>query len=919
MGKKTLKGFETLSKGTFENGGQNLYVSHNGVLQRIWRFDVNNDGYVDLLIANSHDYNERPKACIIHDPTGEANIQEVLTESAQTAAVADINGDGYDDFVIAAINNGHHGELPSYIYFGGPDGITEDRKIELAAPICTCCGVGDFNGDGKKDICYLVSREHETPLSLGNHNPRIRVYYQGPHGFTMNGYKDYPINISYFTVGDIDGDGYDDLYCRTKGFNNSNYGEWFVLWGGPDGFRIKEKFDKTDIGTPTDDYDRFDTIPFGGGNFGYPEFARSKMIKMGGKTYLFYADADKVRLVTINKERKIDEEIVIRVPNATSAAIGHIRSAETEDLVLTQWNGVEDHNVLIYSCENGFDSPVQIIPVKTPRDILLYDFSGNGHDDLAVVQGRTHHAFTSESLLFVSDENGVLNPEPKRFVTHNAIEVFAADFSGDGKRQLVFVNQNECTAYGHVPVYVYLGSKDGFSPDNRLEFPGHSAGTMIPVDFNDDGFTDILVLQNAEDQPFLEPDGDLYWGGKDGFSLENRLGIPAPLAWGGHCADINKDGYLDIIASCAGHLRIFYGGPNGYSADNMVTIHPLDIEYTSIDKKDNVPVGNLWLATADLNGDGWVDLVVPMSWRPYSRIYWGGPEGYSNERSTLLPIEHALTVRIADLNKDGHPDLIFGSRVSSHRNSFHEGTVTIFWGSDKGYSEFNCCVLPSYQSNCITIADFNNDGYLDIFASSYFNRRERDINSYIYWNDKGHFSVTNRKRIFAHSSSAAWACDFNEDGYVDICVTNHRAYGNHRTESAIWWNGPDGLSEERRSWLPTIGPHDMVPNDVGNVMTRGPEEWYISPAVSVENLKSVSWGAEIPIKTWVNCQIRTANTEEKLADAAFTGPDGTDGTRFECGDEIPTNLVKGSFVQVKLFLGAVNSGSSPRVTEICFE
>lgn len=39
--KWTLKGFADMAKGTFENAGQNLYVSQKGVLQRIWQFDVN--------------------------------------------------------------------------------------------------------------------------------------------------------------------------------------------------------------------------------------------------------------------------------------------------------------------------------------------------------------------------------------------------------------------------------------------------------------------------------------------------------------------------------------------------------------------------------------------------------------------------------------------------------------------------------------------------------------------------------------------------------------------------------------------------------------------------------------------------------------------------------------------------------------
>ena len=183
---------------------------------------------------------------------------------------------------------------------------------------------------------------------------------------------------------------------------------------------------------------------------------------------------------------------------------------------------------------------------KTSHVVMLSYSLHCLHDDLVVVQGRSDHAFTFESLLFCSDAEGNLNPEPIRFTTHNCVEAYAADFDGSGKKSLVFVNQQQSSAYGHIPVYVYLGSKDGFTPDNRLEFPGHSAGTTLSVDFNDDGWPDLLILQNAEDQPFLKPKGDLYWGGPDGFSLDRKSEIDAPLAWGGHCADLNKDGYLDM-------------------------------------------------------------------------------------------------------------------------------------------------------------------------------------------------------------------------------------------------------------------------------------------------------------------------------------------------------------------------------------
>jgi hypothetical protein len=41
------------------HGHANLYVSHQGLLQTINLFDLNRDGYLDLLFNQTHDYNTR--------------------------------------------------------------------------------------------------------------------------------------------------------------------------------------------------------------------------------------------------------------------------------------------------------------------------------------------------------------------------------------------------------------------------------------------------------------------------------------------------------------------------------------------------------------------------------------------------------------------------------------------------------------------------------------------------------------------------------------------------------------------------------------------------------------------------------------------------------------------------------------------
>jgi len=65
------RGFEEFRRGTFGNGGQNLYVSRSGVLQRIHQYDFNGDGYLDLVFCNSQNHWERPPTYVFGDVLGD--------------------------------------------------------------------------------------------------------------------------------------------------------------------------------------------------------------------------------------------------------------------------------------------------------------------------------------------------------------------------------------------------------------------------------------------------------------------------------------------------------------------------------------------------------------------------------------------------------------------------------------------------------------------------------------------------------------------------------------------------------------------------------------------------------------------------------------------------------------------------------
>ena len=77
---------------------------------------------------------------------------------------------------------------------------------------------------------------------------------------------------------------------------------------------------------------------------------------------------------------------------------------------------------------------------------------------------------------------------------------------------------------------MYTGGEDGYRPDRRIELPGHSAAEIISCDFNQDGFPDLLVVNDAEDEFYLRPPSYLYWGSAEGFDRARCTEIPTNLS-----------------------------------------------------------------------------------------------------------------------------------------------------------------------------------------------------------------------------------------------------------------------------------------------------------------------------------------------------------------------------------------------------
>ena len=94
------------------------------------------------------------------------------------------------------------------------------------------------------------------------------------------------------------------------------------------------------------------------------------------------------------------------------------------------------------------------------------------------------------------------------------------------------------------------------------------------------------------------------------------------------------------------------------------------------------------ITIADYNRDDWLDIAVVCALTHRARISWGSEDGFDAQRVKILNVPSAIDTETADLNADGHLDLIVASYEDPLTGRRDTGSL-IHWGSDKGYQHWN--------------------------------------------------------------------------------------------------------------------------------------------------------------------------------------------------------------------------------------
>ncbi|MFN0168331.1 MAG: FG-GAP repeat domain-containing protein [Bryobacteraceae bacterium] len=879
--------FDDFHGGTLGNSGANLYVSRSGEVQVVNHWDLNKDGYLDVLISNDHDvmetvdafiywntghgfesllpelWRDRPLAGVLlklMDRPG--TITRLPTFGGGRSAIADLNKDGFPDIVFCNYIHNYPGIRTAFVYWGSATGYAPGRKTELPTNWAAGVVAVDLNGDGYPELVFANQGVERGSDEISPPTPDDAfVYWGSATGFlperatklASGGAQD-------VTSGDFNKDGFPDL-----AFADSRPGKDRVLIfaGGKTGPKPEPS---ATLALPAPNSLRAADV--NGDGF------QDLVVTLSGKAESIRIDETPGTEETQNSAHvflggtnglNAREPLRLAARHARASWVADFNRDGSPDIAIANGEGAS----YVYWGAGGHFSAARRTELLTSSasGVAAGDFNKDGYLDLVFSNSRGEGTHDVASTIYWGGPRGFASYVRSDLQSFGAADVNVSDLNGDGRQDVLLVNQYSGAVDGRVNSTIFWGNPHHhYSPALMTKLPTAGAYDTTVADYNQDGFPDIVVANSYVEGSYL------YWGGKEGYSPSRRQTLPIGRAIAGSTADLNGDGYLDLVfVGSKGRVvsagTILWGSADGFS-DKRKSILPLK------------PKTSLSVSIADLNRDGHLDLVFTDGYFDGVQIFWGNSQDFAESRSWSRKVT-AGNVKLADLNNDGYLDFIFPGEFEPQTKT-RTAKTRIYWGTKEGTPSFdNVLEMEAYQSLECAVADYNRDGYLDFACSNYMSDSTRSVPMFIFWGNKdGKYSDARRTDLPAESSAGVQALDLNRDGYTDIIIHNHIKDGNHTINTYIYWNGPDGFNKDRKTELPTFGPHFSQMVDAGNLYTRKLEEEYVSAPIALppgKSAASITWKADEAHGARLDFEVRSAPGKEALATAKWSACRRGDG------------------------------------------
>ncbi|MYA80300.1 MAG: VCBS repeat-containing protein [Acidobacteriia bacterium] len=848
--------YEDFADGKLDAAGQNLYVSRDGSVRTIHRFDLNQDGFIDLVFNNTHDRRAFiPATSATVSSGGKILESAVAVEGSRQTVVADLNRDGHLDLVFCPNASGVQTRRRFLtLAYGGPDGWPPQRTTGLL-PVHDArkVAVTDLNADEWPDIVTLNSEAWLPGQPSGG--PILRMYWGSKDGFLLTRRLDMQVEGALdIAAADIDQDGMGDLAVLT------GQKRIVILWGG-ELLGDEGRFEREVLNLP---------------GSGAATLAAADASGEGRPDLVVGSSEGQVYLFRRGGGRGSSTAQVMPGFPASHVSVGEVDGDDLPEIVLTHFEqnragggeasgaaAQSGASVRILWGSDGWDhTRATALDVPYATATAIGDLDDDGQADLAIAVHQNDETYRAMSSVLL----GQGGREFRRLSgpsTEGAMHVAIAPKTRRHPARAVFANILGGTVGERIKSQVFWGSAAGFSDDNQWMFDMRSGYEHSAADLNADGYVDLLVLNSghagaaAANDPTLG--ANIFWGGAEGFDpATSRTVLNEPGLGSTNVADLNRDGYLDITLGSFdvdAPLVIYYGSSDGYSRDRRQTV--------------SSPGRSVEGVIADFNGDDWLDIAVVSFTVHRVRIFWGGPEGFDASRQGHVAMPSPIGLETADLNRDGRLDLI----VASYQDPLarhHDTGMMIFWGQEGGFHSANSQWLPGFTPISPVVADFDADGFLDIFSPHYHSDLTRELlPNYIYWGSRNGFAARDRAALICDSADDALAADFDKDGALDIALACHTSDGDHTTHSKVFYNDGRRFENPRVEKLLTYGPHWMGSQDMGHIAHRRWEQTYESSVFEWDGGAArgrLTSEADWPAGAGLSFEVRSAGDAKELAE-----------------------------------------------------
>lgn len=330
--------------------------------------------------------------------------------------------------------------------FLAPVNLTTGASIVAAA-------VGDFNGDGLKDIVTVGSISGRGVVSVELNNGD-GTYTAGPSANTGNS----PMDVE---VGDFDGDGKEDVVTIAQYYT----GGVTVIKGNGDG--SFQPYQSYTVATPPTEIQVEDV----NGDH-HPDL-------VAGNHYF-----NTVSVFLNDGTGNFGPKTDFAVPSPASVAVADLNGDGNEDIVSTNQASAGTISVQLGNGNGTFQPATSTPAFAGPFAETLGDFNADGKVDVAVANSGTPNFIS----VLLGNGDGTFQAVTPYNIGNSPLDIKSGDVNADGKIDLV-----ERIGLGFA---VELGNGDGtFSPAVTIVAP--TGNSMIAADLNNDGALDVATASSA--------------------------------------------------------------------------------------------------------------------------------------------------------------------------------------------------------------------------------------------------------------------------------------------------------------------------------------------------------------------------------------------------------------------------------------